>query len=388
MSENHIAETDFLKALELFSCESSTKKFEHNFFNVAGYPHYENVVSNILAFFLNTKEEHGFNDLWLRSLIECYYDKHGDQNYGAFEGYATDDEVQREVLTEGRNRIDIVVPTNSNLVVVIENKILSSVDNPFDDYHHSVEKTYKGNNLIEILLSLKKESDQAGDDYIFVNITYDQLLQKVRQNMGEYISGCNEKWLIYMNELMKNLDSLQGAAHMYKNELQQTIRDNGKQIKAFCDEMQNDIKGKYEFLKNARDRINDKLSVSGEEQGSIKACVYGSNTLSTGYCSLFVDIPIDDKHMITYEPYFMKVPTNKDHEQGGILYLAVWDRISREIKKEKAKLVFSDIEKPASGSDWGNYIILKKYNFEEIDLNAFVEESFGIIEKVKAGWKS
>ncbi len=387
MSENNNTETVFLKALELFSFESSTNKLEHNFFDVAGFPHYENVVSNILAFFLNTREEHGFKDLWIRSLVECYYDKCKEENSYTCTEYATDDPVQREFLTQDGNRIDIVVPTNNNLVLVIENKIYSSVYNPFDEYHNSVEKAYKGNNLIEILLSLKKETDQTGEDYRFVNITYEHLLHKVRQKIGTYISGCNEKWLIYMNELMKNLDSLQGAVHMYTNELQQTIRDNGKQIRVFYEEMQNDIKGKYEFLKRARDRINDQLSRSDKEHDTIKAGVYGSNTLSTGYCSLFVDIPIDDDHTITYEPYFMKVPTDNDHEQGGILYLAIWDRVSKKIESDKVKSVFSGFEKTIEGSDWGKYVILKKYNFEEIDSNAFVDESLEVIRKIKTNWK-
>ena len=42
------------------------------FFDVAGFPHYENVLSNILAFFFYTNEEHNLKDLWIKSLFECY----------------------------------------------------------------------------------------------------------------------------------------------------------------------------------------------------------------------------------------------------------------------------------------------------------------------------
>ncbi len=42
------------------------------FFDVSGFPHYENVISNILAFFFDVNEEHGLKDLWLKSLFECY----------------------------------------------------------------------------------------------------------------------------------------------------------------------------------------------------------------------------------------------------------------------------------------------------------------------------
>lgn len=40
---------------------------EFTFMQVAGYPHYENVCSNILAFYLDPQEEHGLGDLVLRS---------------------------------------------------------------------------------------------------------------------------------------------------------------------------------------------------------------------------------------------------------------------------------------------------------------------------------
>ena len=38
-------------------------------FNIAGYPHYENVASNILAFYFNPDNEHGLGNLLLHSLL-------------------------------------------------------------------------------------------------------------------------------------------------------------------------------------------------------------------------------------------------------------------------------------------------------------------------------
>ena len=36
------------------------------FMDISGYPHYENVVSNILSFYFDDSEEHGMKDLWFR----------------------------------------------------------------------------------------------------------------------------------------------------------------------------------------------------------------------------------------------------------------------------------------------------------------------------------
>lgn len=51
------------------------KNEEPNYFSVSGYPHYENVISNILSFFFDYNEKHQLGDLWLKSLLNCYSKK-------------------------------------------------------------------------------------------------------------------------------------------------------------------------------------------------------------------------------------------------------------------------------------------------------------------------
>ena len=46
-----------------------------NLIEIAGYPKWENVNSNLLAFYFDEKEEHGFNRLFLNSLIDLYESK-------------------------------------------------------------------------------------------------------------------------------------------------------------------------------------------------------------------------------------------------------------------------------------------------------------------------
>ena len=69
--------------LEKASLISDEPRRQKNYFEVAGFPHYENVASSILAFFFDTNEEHGLRDLWIRSLMECYQLKSNDDEYGA-----------------------------------------------------------------------------------------------------------------------------------------------------------------------------------------------------------------------------------------------------------------------------------------------------------------
>ncbi len=59
---------EFLELLHDFETLPGTFKSE-TIFNIAGYPHYENVCSNILAFYLNPNNEHGLGNLLFSSLM-------------------------------------------------------------------------------------------------------------------------------------------------------------------------------------------------------------------------------------------------------------------------------------------------------------------------------
>ena len=138
---------------ELLAKASSIKTFipELTFFNVAGYPHYENVVSNILQFFFSPKGEHGFEDLWLKALLNSFQ-KNANKKIDVESLYVAGD-IEREVYTENKKRIDILIPLNK-FVIVIENKIYSGVNNPFEEYHNEIVKRYPDKKIIEILLSI------------------------------------------------------------------------------------------------------------------------------------------------------------------------------------------------------------------------------------------
>ena len=97
------------------------------FMEIGGYPHYENVCSNFLAFFFDPEGPHGLGSLFLNALAGSV----GIEGVeGGLEGNVS---VEREVSTEAGNRIDILIRSDSN-AVLIENKIFAAVANPFEDY--------------------------------------------------------------------------------------------------------------------------------------------------------------------------------------------------------------------------------------------------------------
>jgi hypothetical protein len=94
---------------------------------IAGYPHYENVCSNILAFYLDPEEVHGLGTLVLDALARV------GSIAAADEGVGGNVSVEREVITDNGNRIDILIETDAH-AILIENKIYASVENPLKDY--------------------------------------------------------------------------------------------------------------------------------------------------------------------------------------------------------------------------------------------------------------
>jgi len=190
---------DFDKLIKDFKeKQSSSPKKEENIFSIAGYPHYENVASNILAFYFNPKSEHGLEDLLLSSLTT-----NDTISYDFVE-------VRTEVSTEEKGRIDIVIETNSH-IIGIENKIFHILNNNLDDYSNKINEIGKNNNLktLKIVLSLKQEKIEGRTD--FINITYNEFIKNIEENLkkSKYSNG-SEKWMTYLKDFITNIKELNG----------------------------------------------------------------------------------------------------------------------------------------------------------------------------------
>lgn len=108
-------------------------------FEISGYPHYENVCSNILAFYLDPQREHGLGNLVLGALLKCCGYELGKQNEVV--------EIRREFSTHGGGRLDLLIVTD-NYVVGIENKIFHHLNNDLSDYRKTIDFVSKGKSEI------------------------------------------------------------------------------------------------------------------------------------------------------------------------------------------------------------------------------------------------
>ncbi len=190
-----------------------TSKHRKNLIEIAGYPKWENVNSNLLAFYFDEKEDHEFGRLFFNSLIELY-DYKIEENI-ELELFETDYSVEREVFTDAGGRIDIVIKEEtgenndnekSSWAIIIENKLYADLYNSLDDYWHSVDSEPK----FGIVLSVNPvqiDGNLFSKEIKFVNILHKELVEKVKQNLSDFYLDSNDRHLLFLKEYISNVNS-------------------------------------------------------------------------------------------------------------------------------------------------------------------------------------
>jgi hypothetical protein len=242
---------------------------KRNFLEISGYPHFENVSSNILKFYFHSEAEHNLKDLFLKSLFALIYEKVKETEKVTskidekliIEGdyYACLD-VETEKVTSKRNRLDLLIETE-NFIIGIENKIYHSIDeNPLDDYSELIESEVnkKGkNHSYKLVLSLNRIKDQKIQDNGFINITHLELVSKVEEYLGTYIVDANSDYLLFLKNYIINIKRMSGQIKE-NNKMNIFIEDNIAVIKDLLKEYKNFEEKEFQnaiSLKNSIDEI-------------------------------------------------------------------------------------------------------------------------------------
>lgn len=183
---------------------------EKNVFSLGGRGHYENPVSDLLAFFLNPQEQHKFDDLFLASLFDCL-------NSSAGKVFSDVQPPSREVYTDTGKRIDILIQSSDG-IIVIENKIHHWLANPLDDYMNFVDglnqKDESGKRKLLVVLALAPEpinfneiAKNDGWEVFYVN--YRDYLKALYNKIGSYfLQATNNKWFVIMREFLLNIERM------------------------------------------------------------------------------------------------------------------------------------------------------------------------------------
>jgi hypothetical protein len=220
------------------------------YLEICKYPgsRFEEICSRILCFYFKPSNEHGFNDLFLQTLLELI---------------SNDKEIlykndQIEVIDEAyseKKRLDILIKS-PDLVIGIENKIYASVDNPLEIYSNQISQYHK-ENIFKVILSVKKITDKNELKYIenngFKILYYSTFFEKLKQNIGRYISQANQKYLIYIYDFIQTIENMTGDT-FNNDKLFQFFSKNSADI----DELvQMYDKHKQRVFEMQRNRINE-----------------------------------------------------------------------------------------------------------------------------------
>lgn len=167
---------------------------------IAGMPHYENVDSNIWAFFLNPHAEHGLEDLFLQSLIALCLRKYKEKGIHK-ELNIINPTIHRELSTNTTKRMDIVLD-DENSVIIVENKIFHWLANDLGEYwEHFDESNYPSHRKAGVVLALHPTN---GIDNRFVSITHQELNTEILSGIGRFLLQANPKYLSFLYDFIAN----------------------------------------------------------------------------------------------------------------------------------------------------------------------------------------
>jgi hypothetical protein len=182
---------DFLEQYALAEYEEK----EPNIFQIAGFPHYENVSSNVLEYFLKYP-------IVLQSLLSCISDKYDTSKYIT---------IDREAQTKNNKKIDILINTN-RYIIGIENKINAWLYNPVDDYCEYLQELAANEQKEVIFIVLSK--NKAPENKKYINILYSNFALTLRKNYARLLSSLGHRYFFLLNEYVENIESFNGGLYM------------------------------------------------------------------------------------------------------------------------------------------------------------------------------
>lgn len=212
-------EFDITKATTLLNARlpALPNRPRKNLFDILKIQHREIRNSNILAYFFDPNEEHGFGSLFSDALQEIAVEKIAvlkeSHSHLSFNDISSFDEV-KTVVTEQQTSgaktktksIDIVLE-GDDWVIGIENKIHHHLANPLNTYwEHLKSKRKTPFGVLLTLFPYKIEHGKLNNDNYFLNLTHRELLERVQQNI-QLTGESSDTDIFYLREYFKNIES-------------------------------------------------------------------------------------------------------------------------------------------------------------------------------------
>lgn len=344
-----IKEQDLLEVI--LSEVPASPKQKKTWLEITRQPHYENVISNIYAFFLDKDEDHKLKDLFLSSLLEIVKDKTGKEI--SFEDYS----VYTEVSTENNGRIDILIEENDeSSAIIIENKIYHQLLNDLDDYWISIKAPKE--NKVGILLTLNELEPTHNS---FINLTHQNFIKQIRKNIGKFLLGSDDRYNIYLKDFFTNISNITSSNtknmdaikfyHQHRTKIDELLELKEQAKKNFLDEI--DI---------AAQKLN--TSIDGLKNKSSKT-ILSPQSDKIGYWIEWYEPEPEESETLFIQLYI------KDENQPLIEKLMMADDIKKEAKTKDITIEY-ELWKKTSFVAWKNYSPTPE---KFADFSSFIQET-------------
>lgn len=232
----------YINLLDKFSSLKVQEKSLPTFIEIAGYPHYENVSSNILSFYFDTENVHQLKELFVISLLNCI--EIDPKKYSSLKSLR----VEREFTTNNNKRIDLFVEFEE-FTLTIENKIFHNLNNDLVEYEKFISHKYFHKENFFIILSPETSSPKK-----FLSLTYNRFFEEIKRLLGSYIFVGNSDYINYLKDYILTMTKL-----FQKPQVNEEFFDfflaNKNQINELIDQTKHLQKLLYKFVKEIRNEI-------------------------------------------------------------------------------------------------------------------------------------
>ncbi|WP_182407549.1 PD-(D/E)XK nuclease family protein [Psychrobacter sp. GP33] len=193
---------------------------ELTLFDVGTRGHFENPTTELLSFFLNSTKPHDLDDCFFKGLQSVIAYKNILSDLGFLKS------VETEVSTQNGKRIDLLVETDTALIV-IECKIYHHQNNPFDEYtafgNERVNKDVQDSaskTLVKLVLCLNGNisADLAANGWH--GISYNELVKHIEGELSQTMfDNPYNKWALFAREFLLHLKGLNTMTTINEEEI-------------------------------------------------------------------------------------------------------------------------------------------------------------------------
>lgn len=175
----------------------------YTFFDIAGFPQREKVLSNILAYYLDPAADHGFDDLFLTAFNNLIAVKTGrtiiKNNNNCL--------ISTEVYTSAKGKfIDLVIEeksdTGTNNAIIIENKVNAALYNDLVEYVNHITVSQ---DKIGVVLSRRPYHTLPAN---YICITHAEFMNQIEQAAFTYFLKSDIRQIIFLKEFLQNIKNM------------------------------------------------------------------------------------------------------------------------------------------------------------------------------------